>query len=303
MGGKAAVGPARSRGGGLAGGVAILALVLWLGVVSDSLAQEPAAAVGSTELRLDTLSLSDAPWSTAETLLEKTIFQVNVLTLTLRLGRDETVRVGNLLRGRLQGETLEDSIARTAAAARNALARIEFHRTVSLKQFTKAVSSNLRKAAVDAYISAADAEQIGAAIPRWFSFLAERGIHKGDRILYRIRGDTLRTVFLSVDGELLLDQTDVGPERRLAVLGSYFARGSDFRKGLLSSLFASARSAPGPSGDEAVEPAIGKTFEEPQAERSSPRQDEAAGPRPLRGEHLENDLRHAPGRKAGPARL
>jgi hypothetical protein len=34
-----------------------------------------------------------------------------------------------------------------------------------------------------------------------------------------------------------LDQVDIGPERRLAVLGSYFAPESDFREGLVRSLF------------------------------------------------------------------
>jgi hypothetical protein len=54
---------------------------------------------------------------------------------------------------------------------------------------------------------------------------------------YRIRGDTLRTQFLSLEGKLLMDQTDVGPERRRSVLGSYFVRKSDFREGLIKSLF------------------------------------------------------------------
>ncbi len=53
---------------------------------------------------------------------------------------------------------------------------------------------------------------------------------------YRIRGDSLHTVYLASDGETLLDQVDVGPERRLSVLGGYFAPGSDFRDKLVDSL-------------------------------------------------------------------
>ena len=74
-------------------------------------------------------------------------------------------------------------------------------------------------------------------MPVWFGFLEVEGASKGDEILYRIRGDSLRTVYRTVGQEVLLDQVDVGPERRMAVLGSYFAPGSDFRKGLIRSLF------------------------------------------------------------------
>ena len=37
-------------------------------------------------------------------------------------------------------------------------------------------------------------------------------------------------------GEMVVDQTDIGPERRLSLLGSFFVKGSDFRKGLVGSL-------------------------------------------------------------------
>ena len=53
---------------------------------------------------------------------------------------------------------------------------------------------------------------------------------------YRIHNDSLRTVYLDSDGGTLLDQVDVGPERRLSVLGGYFAPGSVFRDKLIDSL-------------------------------------------------------------------
>ncbi len=46
----------------------------------------------------------------------------------------------------------------------------------------------------------------------------------------------LRSQYRSAAGEVLLDQTDVGAERRLSVLGSYFVRKSDFRDGLIKSV-------------------------------------------------------------------
>jgi hypothetical protein len=41
---------------------------------------------------------------------------------------------------------------------------------------------------------------------------------------------------VTYDGDVLVDQTDIGPERRMSVFGSYFAPGSEFRKGLTTSV-------------------------------------------------------------------
>ena len=72
-------------------------------------------------------------------------------------------------------------------------------------------------------------------LPRWYAFLEGRGVLEGDRLVYRIRGDTLHSGYRSPSGEWLLRQTDVGPERRRAVLGSYLVEGSSFRERLLDS--------------------------------------------------------------------
>ncbi len=171
------------------------------------------------------------------TLLEKTIFKVDVLTLEVRLGAEDTRRIEALAAGRDDWKALANSIAEVAIYSEDAWARIEFKRGVSLGQFLDGVDDNLRRARDAGIIDEADYELISRGLPRWFSFLDERRIFKNDRIEYRIVGDTLRTQYWSADGRLLLDQTDVGPERRLAVLGSYFVRKSDFRDGLIKSVF------------------------------------------------------------------
>lgn len=62
------------------------------------------------------------------------------------------------------------------------------------------------------------------------------GVRDGDVGFYRIHADSLRTVFADGDGEVFLDQVDFDPPARYMVLGSYFARGSDFREKLVKSL-------------------------------------------------------------------
>jgi hypothetical protein len=203
----------------------------------------PAAAQEGVRLELDTASLAAGPFATMSTRLEKTIFRVDVLDLTLRFGPETAGRLETLVRARPPG--VEDSVARAAVETRDAFARIVFLREVRLGPFVDGVRENMRKAREAGILAPEAYDAIAAALPRWFAFLEERRIRKGDQILYRIRDDSLRTVFLGGDGHVWLDQVDVGPERRLAVLGSYFARGSDFRDGLVRSLLEAAQ---GPRG-------------------------------------------------------
>ncbi|MFQ5678908.1 MAG: hypothetical protein ACE5HP_05560 [Gemmatimonadota bacterium] len=196
------------------------------------------AAASPQEPPLDTAAVGTFPHTRMRTLLEKTLFKVNVLTLEVRLGAEDAARIQRLLLAGEGSDSLEDSLASAAARSRDAFARIEFRRGVSLRRFVAAVHQNMRRARAAGYLTAAEYEEIAAAFPGWFAFLERRRIRVGDQLLYRIHGDTLRTVYRDPGGEVLLDQTDVGPERRLAVLGSYFAPGSDFRRGLIRSLLA-----------------------------------------------------------------
>jgi len=170
-------------------------------------------------------------------LFEKTIFKVDVLTLDIRFGPEPARRLEALVAGRRYSPSLADSIAAVAVDARDAWARIRFERNVSLVRFLDAIRKNLERALKAGIIDADSFDDIVRDLPVWYQFLAADGIHDGDEMFYRIRGDTLHTVYRSVGGEVLLDQIDVGPERRLSVLGGYLAPKSDFRKGLIKSLF------------------------------------------------------------------
>lgn len=153
------------------------------------------------------------------------------------IGSTATARLGSLIRGSAFSHRLVDSVAAVAMETRNAAARIRFGRSVSLNKFLGGIRDNLRKAREAGIVAGEQYDSISSSLPRWCAFLADRKIHDGDELLYRIRGDSLHTVFRDADGKVLLDQVNVGPERRLSVLGGYFASGSDFRKGLMRSQF------------------------------------------------------------------
>ena len=218
-----------------------LALTLLAALGVSLIGTETALPQSRAAVPLDTLPSTGTRYSSMRTLLEKTIFKVDVLLLEIRLGEEDAGRIERLISGRRYSEELADAIAEIGINSRDAYARIEFVRDISLEQFVDGVRDDLGRARDAGVIDQADFEMISEGIPRWFDFLKDRGIRNGDQIHYRIRGDTLRTVYLGVDGEMALDQTDVGPERRLAVLGSYLAPESGFREGLIKSLFRTGR--------------------------------------------------------------
>jgi hypothetical protein len=186
---------------------------------------------------VDTASLGRGPHARMRTLLEKTIFKVDVLMVEVWLGEEETRRIEEIVAGSRYSSAVADGVAEVAIYSEDAIVRLEFVRDVSLEQFLDGVDENLRLVPRAGIIPDADYRRISESLPRWFAFLAERGIHKGDEITYRIRGDSLRTQYLAADGRILLDQTDLGSSARLSVLGSYFVEKSEFRKGLVYSLF------------------------------------------------------------------
>jgi hypothetical protein len=74
-------------------------------------------------------------------------------------------------------------------------------------------------------------------VPVAFAAIKERGYEHGDRLLYRVRADSVRMVVVSEKGKIYVDTTDVGKDAPRVVMASYFAPRSDFREPLLRSLF------------------------------------------------------------------
>lgn len=184
---------------------------------------------------VDTAYLGAGSDARMHMLLEKTIFQVDVLTLDIRFGPSETARLESVAAGRRYTDELADSVAAIALDARNAWARLEFKRNVSLDQFLGGIRKNLDRAERAGIVTPEEYEEIVTSLPGWYAFLADRHIQSGDQMIYGIRGDTLHTVFRDGGGRILLDEVYLGPQRRIAVLGGYFAPGSDFRQSLIRS--------------------------------------------------------------------
>lgn len=205
------------------------------GAVMMCLATSPAAAQADAPVDTDGIAAVTAS-PRMSTRLEKTIFKVDVLTVELRFDAATDRRLHRAIPAGAMDEASADSIVATVLAAEGAVIRVRFERSISLDQFLDGLQDSARRARDAGIILPSTFEDIIARSPAWYGFLADRRILDGDEMFYRIRGDTLRTVYRGLDGAVLLDQVDVGRQNVLAVLGGYLAPKSDFRNGLLRSL-------------------------------------------------------------------
>jgi hypothetical protein len=209
-----------------------------MGVLAAVIAPTVAVAQQEPSVRppVDTTGLAyDRPGAIMEMLYERTIFNVDVLTLTLRFGTETATELERLL-GSPPSEALEDSIARIALASTDVLVTSRFLRNASLDQFLDGLSDSLEKALEAGFISTEAHQAILADVEVQYAPLREEGIREGDVMWYRIKGDTLHLAFQRVDGGVPVEERPVGAERRIGLLAGYLAPGSDFREGLIRSV-------------------------------------------------------------------
>lgn len=162
------------------------------------------------------------------TILEKTFLGVDVLELRLQFSSEDWARLGQ--------NPSDDLIEKTFAHSKQARIQMTYLRSFDVDRLLNGIAENLIHAKNSNYITAEQNNLLRHDLPQWFSFLNDRGIKKGDQLLYVILNDTLNITYKSFDGKILLQQTDQGAFRRRSILGSYFAKGSEFREGLLQSV-------------------------------------------------------------------
>ncbi len=216
--------------------IALLALTLVFAVPGAApavRAQDELAA----SIPVDGDGLATGPFASMEMLYERTIFQVDVLRLTLRFGEQTASELERLIEGREWSGGLAESVASAAIESRNVLVRSSFLRNISLEQLLDGIRENLETARDAGLLSAEEHRSLLVKIETQYEPIRDRGIRDGDTTWYRIRGDTLHVVIQALDGSVLIDRRQEGSEHRRAVLGGYLAPGSDFQEDLIRSLF------------------------------------------------------------------
>lgn len=169
--------------------------------------------------------------------LEKTFLKVDAVRLELNILNGTPARVTELIDGSTRDDALEDSVAAVYLSADGAELRMTFLVSFGLERFLDGNRDTLNGLAEAGILSGDDAERLYLENRQRFAVLAESGIQEGDRLEHELRGDTITTRFTDVSGVTQIDEIRVGPERRAALLGSFFGPESDFRDGLLDQVF------------------------------------------------------------------
>lgn len=196
----------------------------------------PLASAAPAVPSLSAGDLASGPFSRMHMLLEKTILNVDVVTVDVRVDANAQAQFVKIAQGKKIEGAVEEQLAKAAMATDNAVVQMKFERDVSLDQWFEQVGDSLNKAVRAGYLTQARKNQVMAALPQWFAPVKERGFQEGDRVLYQVRPDSLRTVLVTVDGKTAVDQMDKSADSSKVLFAGYFAPGADMRKPLLRSL-------------------------------------------------------------------
>lgn len=210
---------------------------LFLACLLASLAFGSLVSAGAPPPSLKSNELAQGPYSAMHMLLEKTFLNVDVLTVDVRFGKKIHPQLVKIAKGKKYSEALGNQAAKVAIGADDALVQLRFVRDVSLSQWIDAVRENLQQARDAKLITPALQQKVSQGLPKWFAAINDRGYEKYDRLLYRVRPNSLRTVVVTAKGQVLVERTDKGKDPGRVVMASYFAPKSDFRELLLKSLF------------------------------------------------------------------
>ena len=177
-------------------------------------------------------------FSAMHMLLEKTLMGLDVLTVDVRVSKQVRRRFVEIIgNNKRYTEKLGADLAAVALEADEALVQVRYLRKVSFSQWLEGVNENLDRAEAAKLITPDVKRRVQARLPVLFAALKERGYESGDRLLYRVRADSVRMVVVSEKGRIYVDTTDFDKDAPRVVMASYFAPNGDFREPLLRSLF------------------------------------------------------------------
>jgi hypothetical protein len=212
-------------------------LTTLLSIAALALAATAALADGPPSLNAP--DLGQGPYSLMHMRLQKTLLKINVADIDVRVDKPTQSKLAQAASGQPYSEALDYRLAPIVIAAPRAVVQTQFVRDVPLNRWMGVVRENLEQAREAGLITRDVERRVSEALPGWFGALKDRGYQKGDRVIYAVAPDALRTTVLSAGGQVLLDMTRKGDEPPRVVMASYFAPKSDTREPLLRSLVSS----------------------------------------------------------------
>ena len=189
---------------------------------------------------LEDPELGRGPSASMHMLFTKTLLNIKVANIDVRVDKRTQARLAELVRGQSYSDQIAPQLAVAAFDAGRAVVQMQFLRDIPFNRWVGVVRDNVGEARKAGLITSQVEQRVNQSLPQWFAPVAERGYKKGDKIIYAVRPDAVRSVVVSPEGQMLVDHTEVDPNGHRVVLGGYFATGSEFREPLLRSLFTPA---------------------------------------------------------------
>src|SRR5688572_7931831 len=154
--------------------------------------------------------LANGPFSHMHMLLEKTVLKVDVAKIEVAVDKPTQDKLAAAKGTKPYTPALESELAKIVLGADEAIIQMKFVRDVTLGQWIDGVRESLDKAVAAGLLSPALKKQVSDGLPTWFKAAEARGLKTGDRIIYRIRANSLRSLIVQNDGKVVVDRTDDG---------------------------------------------------------------------------------------------
>jgi hypothetical protein len=173
---------------------------------------------------------------------EVTFMKIDVANVAVSLPSETADTIGSVVIAGKHSDDSRDEIRRHLLDVDDALITMTFLRDAGLDKFLKGIRKNLEAALKSELIDEIEYDALWAAAAEHFAFLDERGILKNDVVAYRVDGNSVRTIYQSVDGDVLMDVTMSEEFRGRGLKSAYFGPKSRFGDKLIKSLYESENS-------------------------------------------------------------
>jgi hypothetical protein len=177
------------------------------------------------------------PYGELRGVVKKTIFGIEVARVVIRVDPRTQHRLAELVAGHERSRTLDDQVVRAVMQTDAAMITAELRRDVPFSRYVESAYGDLGRAWRAGLISDPAHRTLQGLLPLWFEALKSHGARKGDVFVCRVSADSMRVTYRTAKGTILADRSVQGHDAGRAVLASYVAPGSTFRKELLASLF------------------------------------------------------------------
>jgi len=182
-------------------------------------------------------ALAAGPYAVLQGVLRKTLLKVEVARVQIRVDEATQRKLAALASGREHSDTLAAGVVAAVMNTRHAVITSEIRRDVPFDRYAESAYSDLDSARESGMISESAYWSLARLLPEWMRMLQDRGARKGDRFMCQLHPGSMRVVYRTADGVTMVDRTIPGGDPGRAVLASYLAPESSFRKELVRSLF------------------------------------------------------------------